>query len=248
MSLIIFTFALFANIWIWKIYSFSIITGLSVTLASFLVYLYFYKDKPVFKITFILSVLFLFFVFVNTTQVKPITEISDHELHIRQVRMSQYPPLTIKLKEKNIRIPVASLFENRKESVVFFRMLENMFFVSDPNLYFFANHPRETSGIKEFEKYPYILLPFFLYGTTRLIRNKKKNLFFGLLTAGIITAGLVGSQNPMGPVLFFPFLTFVIFLGLSELLNKTPMRKSAVFVFLILYMAVMIQTISYELY
>lgn len=248
MSLIIFTFALFANIWIWKIYSFSITTGLLVTLASFLVFLYFYKDKTVFKITFIFFVFLLFFVFVRTTQVKSLTDISDHELHTRQVRMSQYPQFYIKFKDKNIRIPIAGLFESRKESVVFFRMLENMFFVSDPNLYFFANHPRETTGVEEFEKYPYILLPFFLYGTIQLVRNKKKNLFLGLLTTGIIIVGLVGSQNPMGPVLFFPFLTFAIFLGLSKTLSKTSMRKSAVFVFLILYLLVMLQTISYEIY
>jgi hypothetical protein len=134
---------------------------------------------------------------------------------------------------------LANWFEQRKETISIYKIGKNFSEVIDPNLYFFANHPREKAGAKEFEKFSYILLPIFILG---LFELKKRHLKYLILTLSpIVFISIIGNNSPLGPFSLFPFFTIIISLGLKKFLLN---RKFLIFK-LIIFLLVFIQTISY---
>lgn len=96
--------------------------------------------------------------------------------------------------------------------------LERNFFGNlDPNLYFFASHPRERPGIDEFEKYTPIFVPFFLIGFIYSIYRPKLKIVAYFITALFISSFISPNYN-LGPVLFFPLINFVMTIGLLRCL------------------------------
>lgn len=103
-----------------------------------------------------------------------------------------------------------SYYKNYSYSLLKFE--RNFFANLDPNLYFFASHPRERAGIDEFEKYTLIFVPFFIIGFIYSIyypRIKTIAYIFFVL----ILSSLISPSYKFGPILSFPVINFMITIG-----------------------------------
>jgi hypothetical protein len=209
------------------------------------------KLKSQSKKGFIFLFLLLLFFQWKTTEKTSLTVLTNSDIMVRDMRLNEYPPVKISLVGKTVWIPIAHWLEGRRESIAFYRMLNNFSEVVDPNLYFFANHPRERVGITEFEKFPYLLLPFFVYGLVAIISKRKfnKNLKISFF-APILLLTFIGNKNNLGPFSLFPFIVVVCTLGLNQIsevaFKKHKAHKKQTFLgFLIIYFLILIQQIAY---
>lgn len=94
----------------------------------------------------------------------------------------------------------------------FYKLERNFFSVLDPNLYFFASHPRERGGINEFEKFPSLYFIFFIMGIIYSLKLRSLLAMLYLLFAASIS-GFISPAFELGPILFFPFVTALTALG-----------------------------------
>lgn len=166
----------------------------------------------------ILFLLLLIFLQWKSTNITSLTHLDDDGIRIQQMRLNEYPPLHISLFEKNLWIPAANWFEGRKEFLVFMRLQQNFFETIDINQYFFASHPRERVGFREFEKFPYIFLPFFIIGIigSRFYKDKLLLLF---LILPITFSTLVGTNNKLGVFSLYPTFIIIIKTGILSARN-----------------------------
>ena len=197
---------LFLNVWVWRVLSINFFLGLVLIFATFCLSVLIIKSsKNIIGIFAVLGTVLLVAQWVTTKDFS-LTELTNDQIRVRDMRLREYPPIYF--------LPIAHWFEGRRESIAFFRLLDNFSEAVDPNLYFFANHPRERVGIKEFEKFPYIFLPAFLIGFLILAQKKKKVFFFSfLLPLTVLT--LKGSDNPLGPFTLFPAVSVAIATGMK---------------------------------
>lgn len=217
--------AAFSNLWIWRILTQNPLISILLVVALILVI----------RKSFLFAALAMFLVIffqIKTTQTISLTGISNDDRRVIDMRLRAYPPQFLR---------VGYWLEERKESRALYKISQNFFENLDPNLYFFANHPRERVGIREFEKFPYILLPIFFIGVIKLL--SKKELVFWLIYffLPLVTLSLIGNQNNLGPFSLFPFFTVSIAEGLRQTrsLNK--------WISVIVFILVFIQIISYEI-
>ena len=140
------------------------------------------------------------------------------EKHIFTYRKSELPIFTIHIFNKTKTINSALHLANERDFM--FNKLEQNFFRSiDLNLYFFGNHPRERAGIREFEKYTFLFLPFFFLGLYRLVTSNIKYPLVSLIIP-LILLSFIGQDNPIGPFGLFPFYTATISVGILLTHNK----------------------------
>ena len=226
-------FVLIFNLWLIKIFTYSMVIGITVILASVFIYLSIYEGK---KRYYYISALFISILLIfqyKTSSINPLTFLNEIEKIEQQERMRGYPRHFYRF---------ANWLEQRKEALIFYKLQENFFEVMDPNLYFFANHPRERVGIVEYEKFPYIFLPFLVIG---LLSFKKSGLITLLLSVSpLMLLSLIGNSNPVGAFSLFPALAAFIAVGLEPVFKN----KKYFFAFLVLFSLVFIQTISYATY
>ena len=208
-------FVLLANFWIWRILFNSVPLGLLVLASSIFLYLSFKRSSKKYFFAFLVFFSLLLVFQWKTTSEESLVELSNDEQRVQQMRLKEYPP---------IRISIAHWFENREESIAFFRILENFSETIDPNLYFFANHPRERVGINEFEKFPYIFLPLFFYGLVLSVAERRKLVLGMSFILPVVLISIIGHKNQLGPFSLFPFLAVSITHGL-ELLFQTAICK-----------------------
>ena len=208
-------FVLLANFWIWRILFNSVPLGLLVLASSIFLYLSFKRNSKKYFFAFLVLFSLLLIFQWKTTSEESLVELSNDEQRVQQMRLKEYPP---------IRISIAHWFENREESIAFFRILENFSETIDPNLYFFANHPRERIGINEFEKFPYIFLPLFFYGLVLSVAERRKLVLGMSFILPVVLISIIGHKNQLGPFSLFPFLAVSITHGL-ELLFQTAICK-----------------------
>ncbi|MFC1625718.1 hypothetical protein ACFL1Q_01620, partial [Patescibacteria group bacterium] len=135
-----FLLAVFANFWIYKVFSINILAGILLVIFSFILY----KSNLVKtnKHTVLIIVLFsLLLMFqYKTTKPENLFSISNDQRRVIDARLRAYPPNVLR---------VGYWLEERKESIAAFRVRENMFENLSLNLYFFSNHPAERVGIRE---------------------------------------------------------------------------------------------------
>jgi hypothetical protein len=216
--------SLFANLWIYKIFALNFVLGILILLVAVLLL----KNNKFFWLLFIPILL----IQIQTTNKTSLTAISNDDRRVIDMRLRAYPAKLLRL---------GYWLEERKESIIFNRVTTNFFENIDPNLYFFANSPRQRVGIKEFEKFPYILLPFFLLGLFDLILKKNKMFWLISFLAPLIVLSIIGNNNSLGPFSLFPFITVSIYEGLKKL------RSKYLTIFIIVLALVMVQIISYEI-
>ncbi len=240
-------FVLVFNLWIWRVVEFNIFIGLLLVASTVLLWLLI-KEKS--KNSFLF--LILFFVLVafqwQTTDRISLTNLTNDEQRLQQVRLRAHPPVYFKIGDKTIWIPTGNWFELRKEAVAFYKIQANFADMIDPNLYFFANHPRERVGVKEFEKFPYLLLPAFIIGILSLTIKELKKLWPVLIPFVLIS--FIGNNNPYGPFSLFPFLAVITAKGVENILikvNKLPRfpRRIVIPLSLFIFILVFVQVISY---
>ncbi len=106
------------------------------------------------------------------------------------------------------------VFKN-KDLLAFGKLEDNFFSDIDLNLYFFASHPRERSGVKEFSKFSSLLIPFFILGIFQVFikKNKLLQIYFG---ASILISSFLYQDYSLGPFLLFPILVNLIALGIVD--------------------------------
>lgn len=242
---------LFTNLWIWRIFAQNGLIAIILLLATTALYLS-QKLNPTRFVQKTFTAIFLLLLFFQwkTTQISSLSYLDNDQQRIQQMRLREYPSVALTLGSKKIWIPIAHWFEGRVETISLFRMKDNFSESLDPTLYFFANHPRERVGVEEFEKFPYILLPFFLIGIfSKKFKIKSKTFVFSFL-APIILVTFIGNNNRLGPFSLFPFITVTAAYGLwltSERLKKIPKKKgrNISLVFLTVFALVVIQVIAY---
>jgi len=192
---------IFANKWLWTIQKTNFFVFGLLILSTF------FLSKPKSK-TITVILFFLLFVFqYQTTKKTDYHTLSPLEIDSRQQKLNYYPPS---------KIPLAWWLEGRPESRIFYLLKQNLFSSLDQNTYFFAYHPREDNSMDVYPKFSFLLLPFFLLGLLRLIKNQQ--LFVLYLSALLPLALLVfiGHQNPLGSFLLFPFIIICIHQGLIK--------------------------------
>ena len=247
----IFLLVLLGNIWLWRIFfSSPLVAILLLTVTSVL--FFYLHGHAVLKIIFWILFSALLAVQIGTTTSMSLTSLSNDEIRIRDMRLREYPLVSIHLGTKAIWIPIAHWFEGRAESIAFFRMMRNFSEAIDPNVYFFANHPRERIGTVEFEKFPYIFLPFFLYGIFCLAKKDRKIIFCSFIIP-VIAISFMGPSNKFGTIALFPFIVVVAAMGLYsffEFLTKKYKISKMKFVAagMGVFLLVLAQTLAYALY
>ena len=218
LGLILLFLILFGNFWIWKAFSFNFPIFILLLGASVLAYRFINGKGKLLGFLFLL--LLIVFSQWKTTTPTSLTVLLNDDIRLRDQRLKEYPPVFIKVGSKTIWIPVAHWFEGRKETIAVFRLANNLSEVIDPNLYFFANHPRERVGVSEFEKFPFILFPFFFVGIITTVGARRSRNYFLSLVVIILLLSLFGNKNELGPFAIFPYITSLSAIGGELLINK----------------------------
>ncbi len=109
---------------------------------------------------------------------------------------------------------IGKIYQN-KASLITFKLERNLFNSLDTNLYFFAGHPRERLGIAEFEKFSFVLLPFFVLGLIKIINTKPSQLLV-LVFVAAISSSLLDPAAKSGPLPFFPVISSIISIGFAR--------------------------------
>lgn len=245
---------LLTNLWIWGIFSYNLLLGFLVLLSTVFLYLHLRNDKTTsFKVLLFLSFPLLLLFQWRTTNVTSLTSLDNDQKRVQQMRLNEYPPVSIQIKEKTIWIPIAHWFEGRKETIAAFRMQNNFSESIDPMLYFFANHPRERVGTEEFEKFPYILFPFFLFGVFYLPKKLKLVTLLASLILPLALISIIGSKNNLGPFSLFPFISVATSVGLAETHRRAKLLlhknyQKALIAFAVVFVLVFLQITTYAKY
>lgn len=196
-----------ANYWIWRVFSHSYLLALGLVLLSIFL---------AFRLKFLTIIIFIImsiFLIKNNfdTNLKYISPLeNDRLVH----RYEYYAEVLGKLYRNRV-----GLYFHYKLSPYVFKYQTNLSYNLDPNLYFFANHPRERGGGIEFAKFPGIFLPVFIIGMIFLLSEGFSFLVFYFIVAELVSA-FIFSGYDLGPILIFPFVVTVIFLGLSKVFRR----------------------------
>lgn len=252
MSYIIFFFLNLSNFWIWEIVKFNLLIAIVILLATLFLSQNLrgsnFRYRKLFHFSFIFLFTILIFFQVSTNKLTHLTEIKNDDRRLIDMRLKEYPPTYITLGKKVIWLPMAHWFEERKEMIIFSRITKNFSEIVDPNLYFFGNHPRERVGVKESLKFPFTTIPFFMYGIFIITKSKQNKFWLLSLIVALVSLSIVGSNNPVGPFILYPFISTATAIGAEKslsLLNSYNRVLSKLFliIFLIIYFLVVIQGI-----
>lgn len=248
---------LFGNLWIYKIFSANTLAGLACISVTVFTWLFILKNSRLFLFFAVISTIILIVFQYKTTVTTPLTYLDNDGQRIQQMRIKEHPPVKLDIPQlkKTIYIPTANWFELRKEAVAFQKLQKNFSETLSLNLYFFSNHPRERVGIKEFEKFPYFWLPFFLTGLYLFYKNTRKNelIFISvfLIALPVITISIAGHNNPMGPFSLFPLITFVTAIGIRSFIEHLQKDKKGVLLaaaVLLIFGISFLQSLAYDIY
>ncbi|MDO8573679.1 MAG: hypothetical protein Q7R77_02915 [Candidatus Daviesbacteria bacterium] len=115
--------------------------------------------------------------------------------------------------------PSLGRYLGNKPEYMFYKFEQNLLRSMDLNLYFFGSHPRERSGIREFEKFSFLFLPFFIFGLLRLVKFSPWQLGTSLFIPLLVLA-IIGQDNPIGPFSLLPFFSVTIAVGMFNIIKK----------------------------
>ena len=211
-----------ANFWFWQIFSNNFILGVILLLIEAELFILITKKnlKKVYTIALSVSVLILV-----TLSAFLLREKFDYNL----LTISPTELSILNERHDSLVKRFGGIFPNKyfhyyklqEYSLVAGKYLQNIFYSLDPNLYFFRSHPREKVGIDEYEKYSPFVLPLFVIGVLFLIIHwrKYKSLILYFITAILLT-GFIDPGYKLGPLLTFPFMNIILYLGLVASIPK----------------------------
>ena len=206
-KLLIFLLVSLANVWIWRIIGSSPFLGLSIIILSFL--LAFNLKIPSLILLAILGAFLL-----RTNFDTNLLYVSPFEKDKLELRHEYYAQGLGKIYRNRIGIYLDyKVFPHTS------RFINNLAYNMDPNLYFFANHPRERVGVVEFEKFSYLLLPFFVIGLIPVLLGLSDFLILYFILSLLISAFVFPGYN-LGSILIFPFIVAVIYLGILKIVRR----------------------------
>lgn len=166
-----------------------------------------YLTNPDFKkvAIFTFSGLLILSTFLVITQFdKNLVNHSNLDLAYLQQRRSYYP------------YKLGSFFHNQYTLSIFYYQ-RNFFTNLDFNQFFFGGQPRLRPYALDFEKFPILYLPFFLYGIILLFSKRKLFVRFVTFTTFIlIFAAFANPSFQLGPYIIFPIITSLVFMGLYQ--------------------------------
>lgn len=196
---------IFSSPWFWKILNNNIFVAaflLVITLGLFIL-LNVRKNKILLLTAIILSIILSLFLIKFGFDKSLFTKTTE-ETSILNQRRSYYPAT------------IGSIFQN-KVSLSLNSYTRNFFDNLDPNEYFFAGHPRERSGISEYEKFSPLLIPFLLIGILWGIKSGNKLLLISSMGTAVIS-GFIDQNFYLGPILFFPIICVLIATGINVII------------------------------
>lgn len=209
----------FGNLWIWRIFKENFIVGILLIVLNLLLFKQVttkVQKNQLLALTFIFLV--ISFIILKSGFDTSIFTISSEERIQQNARHGFYS------------VELGHLFKNKISLQLYkhldrpiYKLQRNFFYNLDPNLYFFASHPRERAGIGEFEKYSWILLPLFIVGLFLVIRNYLKVGIY-LVSTAVISMFLTPTFY-LGPILFFPLINIIVTLGLIYCLKNFKNKR-----------------------
>lgn len=206
-------FVALLNPWIWKIIPENFFLALLLIILSGSLYALILKQKIFFLwLTGILVLSVGFIIFLSAFDRNLF--IPSHDEKLRQDNKHLYFSHNL----GKLYLNKIGLYFHQNLDLPLYKLQSNLFSNLDPNLYFFASHPRERAGVGEFEKYFLLTLPFFIAGIIVVIQKKLKVLGYYFITVTLIGA-FIRPDYIFGPVLFFPLINAVIVLGIVYFLS-----------------------------
>lgn len=226
--LLLITFFIFSNSWIYRIIKENFAIGLLVITASFLIGR-FWDSENSFKVILIsLAVLILFQ--YQTTQPQSLTILENDEQRVQQERIRGYPPTYIDLYFKVVWLKPAEWIEKNNYVIALSKVEQNIFENLDLNKYFFGGSPRNKPD--DFEKFPFFLLPLFILGIFGIVREEKYMILGILLILPLGLLTYIGNKNSLGPFVLFPFFIFLFAAG-AKFLGAHAKNKKLLFLSLV---------------
>ena len=217
-----------ANYWVWQLFSNNLDLGIILLVIELGLFILITKKnlKKVYTITLSVSVLLLLTIsafLLRGEFDQTLLTISPTETSILNQRHGYLIEGLGKI-FPNKYIPYYKLQEYDTATG---KYLQNIFYSLDPNLYFFQSHPREKAGIDEYNKYSPIVLPLFIAGVlflTIYYRKYKFLILYSLLA--ILFTGFISPNYKLGPILMFPPVNIILYLGLIAVILKVkPLFK-----------------------
>lgn len=223
-SILVHILVILLSPWWWIIIWRNFLTGLLVFVLSFVVFQYFFKSKSRILLLLLLSLTaILFFISTRKAFDESILRVSALDIQQYSRRHEFYANSLGKIYTNRF-----SLTYFKEYNLPLYKLQRNFFANLDPNLYFFASHPRERLGIEEFKKYSPIFLPFFLIGALYSIYVP----LFGILIYSVsvlFLSSIISPAYELGPMLFFPIVNLMITIGIvlsiKEIVKNFKKRK-----------------------
>lgn len=216
--IIISLFVCLGNFWIWFIFSRNAWIGVSLVVETILFNLITLRFNKKLFIPFVAIYLLLVIYLLKTG--------FDSDIW----RKTPTETLTLSQRYEYLATDLGKIYKNRflifyHENIFspLYKIQSNLFPNLDINLYFFASHPREREKVHEYEKYPFILWPFFLFGVY-LSFKKVSKIFFYYLLISLLVSAFIKQNIIFGPILFFPLINVVLINATVYLINLIPKR------------------------
>lgn len=211
---------LLGNFWIWRIFQLNFLVFIVLIISTYLLYLSLVKRISYKVRAFLLvTILILFYLQWQTTAAKSLILLDNDEQRVQQERLKFYNSVGTE-SSHYIRIIFYRLdlrnFLEGDFNTISTRLQRNFFESIDPNIYFFAGHPRERVWAEDFEKFPFVLVAPFLIGFYKFIKDKKKIIFW-YTAFSLILLSIIGHKNNLGPFIFFPMIAVSIFYGVIKI-------------------------------
>lgn len=210
------------NPWTLKILDRNVLILILVVAATICLYLVdqkFPKSKVLSAIFFTLLLLFQY----QDTQVTSLNLLDNDEQRVQSLRKSSYTSDFHYVRLLIYKLNLRDYLEGDLNTISS-RLQRNFFETIDPNIYFFAGHPRERVWAKDFEKFYFVfIIPFFI-GLYKFLQQK--NFFLKTVSILIILfLTLIGHKNNLGPFILYPIFTTIIYYGLIEIYLFLKLRK-----------------------
>lgn len=200
---------LICNSWTWELFSFNLYLLLIIWGLSILLYLSVVKLSKKFLYIFCLFLIPVLIIQWITTKNSGLNYINATDEHIFATRRYEISMVASDMKR----------YLGSKPEYMFHKFEQNLLRSMDLNLYFFGNHPREISGMREFEKFSFLLLPFFILGLLEVVNYYPRQLLGGLIIP-LSALSIIGLDNLVGPFILFPFISVTIAIGMLNIVKK----------------------------